>query len=250
MALGPVRHVLERLAVPAQRVDEFGRLLRVDPLVLLAVGDEDRNSEALGAMNRRTGLVGRPLQRWMAHHPLQVETADEVALGPRGEDVAVPVLRRRTGVAVVLVVDHRDEREVRAVARPEDADAGRVDPAERRQVVVGGEAVLGVVDAPDAVVGSFEVTSVRRAAPEVDREPAVALVDEVLGDAVPLVTSARGRAAVRVDDRRHRVSAMTPPADGTASRRPRYRRASDSRHVRGRCAAPPERRLGSGRTVP
>ena len=93
---------------------------------------------------------------------------------------------------------------------------------------MGGEAVLGVADAPDAVVRPFEVAAVRRAAAEVDREPGVALVDEVLGDAVPLVAAVRRRAAVRVDDRRHRVSADALPAGGRASRRPRYRRASGS----------------------
>ena len=82
MALGPVRDVLERLAVPAQRLDELGRLLRVDSLVLLAVGDEDRNSEALDAMDRRTGLVGRPAAAMDGPSSVEVETADEVALGP------------------------------------------------------------------------------------------------------------------------------------------------------------------------
>ena len=106
---------------------------------------------------------------------------------------------------MLVVVDHGQQRQVRAVAGAEDADPRRVDPAERAQVVVGSEAVLGVVDAPHSVVGPLEVPAVGRAAAEVEREPGVALVDEVLGDAVPFVAGVGRRAAVGIHDRRHRV---------------------------------------------
>ena len=96
----------------------------------------------------------------MAHHPLQVEPADQVALRPRREDVAVAVLRNGAGEAVVGVVDHGVQRHVAAVAGTEDGDSRRVDPVQRGEVVVGGEAVVRVGHAPHAMVGALEVAAV------------------------------------------------------------------------------------------
>ena len=97
------------------------------------------------------------------------------------------------------------ERHVGAVAGAEDGQALAVDPVERAQVVGGGQAVLRVVDAPHAVVEALVVAPVAGRAAEVERQPRVALVDEVLGVAVPVVDVGVGRAAVRIDDRRHRA---------------------------------------------
>ena len=80
-----------------------------------------------------------------------------------------------------------------------------VDPAERGEVVVGGEAVVRVGDTPHAMVRALELAAVGGAAAEVDGEPGVALVDEVLGDAVPLVAGHRGGPTVGLHDRRARV---------------------------------------------
>ena len=70
---------------------------------------------------------------------------------------------------------------------------------------MGREAVLGVADAPVAVVGVLVVPTPGGAPPEVGQEPGVALVGEVLGHAVPLVAVAVGRPAVGVDHRGHRT---------------------------------------------
>ena len=67
---------------------------------------------------------------------------------------------------------------------------------------------------------ALEVAAVAGRAAEVDREPRVALVHEVLRVAVPVVAVGVGRAAVRVDDRGHRAA----PADAS---RGRIRNAGD-----------------------
>ena len=121
-----------------------------------------------------------------------------------------PYLRHGAAEAMLRIVRDREQRHVRAVARTEDAEPVAVDPVERAEVVGGGEAVLRVAHAPVAVVEPLEVAAVPGRAAEVDRQPRVALVDEVLRVPVPLVAVAARRAAVRVDDRRHRRSAEAP----------------------------------------
>ena len=98
----------------------------------------------------------------------------------------------------------------------------------RAEEVGGGEAVLRVPHAPVAVIQALEVAPVARRAAEVDREPRVPLVDEVLRMAVPLVAVVARGAAVRVDDRGHRG----------------LRRGSGRPEEEGRDLDPVERRVG------
>src|SRR3954453_10010722 len=95
VALGRVGDVLERLAEAAQRRDVLLRLGRVDAVVALAVGDEDRDLDVLEAVDGRAGAVRRARARRVAHHPLEVLHAGPVALRPRRHDVDVAVDRDR-----------------------------------------------------------------------------------------------------------------------------------------------------------
>ena len=101
------------------------------------------------------------------------------------------------------IVGDGQERHVRAVRRTKDAKTIAIDPVEAGQIVGGGKAVLRVAHAPVIVVEALEGSTVRRRAAEVDRQPGVALVDEVLRVAVPLVAVVRRGPAMRIDDRRH-----------------------------------------------
>src|SRR6185295_13803846 len=96
-------------------------------------------------------------------------------------------------------------RHVRAVTPADDRQALAVDPVERAQEVGGRDAVLRVVDTPDAVVAALEVAAVSGRAAKVRGEPGVALGEEVLRTRVVLVGVLGGRAAVRPDDRGDRV---------------------------------------------
>ena len=154
-----------------------------------------------------------------------------------------------------------EQRHVRAVARPEDPEPLAVDPVDRAQEIRRREAVLRVVDPPDAVVRTLEVAAVPGGAAVVDREPGISLVDEVLGVTVPLAAVAVGRTAVRVDDRRRgtlgrgrrRAGRGTPGSRGrrtSCTSAPRPRRAAPGRRraarVRGsRPALRPRRRAGA-----
>src|SRR3954467_2238912 len=199
--LGRVGDVLERLAEAAQLGDVLLGLVRVDAVVALAVGDEDRDLQVLQAVDRRAGTVRGARRRRRAHHALEVLHAEPVALRPGRDDVDVAVGRHRAAIAVLGVVGDRERRHVRAVAAAEDREAVAVDPVERRQEVGGGDAVLRGVHPPPAVFFSLEVAAVAGRAAEVRREPRVALVDEVLRARVVVVDVGVGRAAVRRDDR-------------------------------------------------
>src|SRR5215210_4244586 len=202
--LGRIGHVLEGLAEPPERLHQLLGLLRAHALVALAVRYQERRLDVLEAVIRRARDVGLARLRRRAHHALEVLDAVAVALGPGGRDVAVTVLGHRAAEAVLGVVRHGRERHVGPVARAEDAEPLAVDPVERPQVVRRGQAVLRVVHAPDAVAQPPEVAAVPRGPAEVDREPGVALVHEVLRLAVPLVRVRVRRASVRVYDRGHR----------------------------------------------
>src|SRR2546430_1222796 len=58
VCLGRIGHVLECLPEAPELGDELLRLLRVDALVPLAVGDEDRDADVLEPMHRRARDVG------------------------------------------------------------------------------------------------------------------------------------------------------------------------------------------------
>ena len=141
----------------------------------------------------------------LAHHALEVLNPGAIALRPRGGDVAIAVLRHRAAEAMLGVVGHRQQRHVRAVAGAEDAEPLAVDPVERAQVVRRGEAVLRVAHSPVAVVLPFEVAAVAGRAAEVDGEPRVAHVHEVLRVAVPFVAVTVGRPAVRIHHGGNRI---------------------------------------------
>src|SRR3954449_6649920 len=87
VALGRVRDVLERLAEAPQRLDVLLGLRRVDAVVTLAMGDEDRDLDVLEAVHGRARAVRRPRRRRRAHHPLEVLDAETVAERPRRHDV-------------------------------------------------------------------------------------------------------------------------------------------------------------------
>ena len=180
------------------------------------------------------------------------------------DDVAVAVLGHRAAEAVLRVVGHREQCHVGAVAGPEDREPLAVDEVDRAQEIGGGQAVAGVLDAPDAVVRALELPPVAGGAAEVDRQPGVALVDEVLRVAVPFVAVVGGRTAVGVDDRRHgplgrraggaqQEGRDLQPVEGRGSSHPRARRAGPgaprAEPARATCAsrrAPTIRSSGGG----
>ena len=109
--------------------DQLLRLLHVDPCVLLPVCDEDRPIQIVDDVDGGALQIGLSVLRGMAHHSFQVVDPTTVALCPRREDVAVPVLGDAT-CEWVVGVDQRGERHIAPVTRPEDPDAVVVDPVE------------------------------------------------------------------------------------------------------------------------
>ena len=209
MPLGGVGDVLEGLAFVPERLDELGRLVGMDPAVALAVGHQEGPGDVGHPVQRRPRPVGFGGVGRAAHHLLQVLPAHPVPLGPGGSDVAVAVLGHPAGEAVLRVEGQRGQGQVGPVGGAEDGQAARVHPVETGQVVGGGQAIVGVGHSPHPAVGPLEVLPVGGAAPEVDREPGVPLLDEVLGMPVPLVAVEGGWAAVGIDHRRH-----PPPGGG------------------------------------
>ena len=80
MRFGRVGHVLERLAELAQPLDELLGLLRADPLVALAVGDQERHLHVLELVVGRARDVRVAALRRGSHHALEVLNAEAVAL--------------------------------------------------------------------------------------------------------------------------------------------------------------------------
>src|SRR5215210_7544216 len=115
--LGRIGHVLEGLAELPEPLHELLRLLRVGPLVALPMRDQERHLDVLEPVVRRAGDVRLARLGGRAHHALEVLHALAVALCPRAGDVAVAVLGRGAAEAVLGVVGHREQRNVRAVAR-------------------------------------------------------------------------------------------------------------------------------------
>ena len=208
--LGGVGHVLEGLAQLAQAGHQLLRLLRAHPLVQLTVGDQQRHLDVLEPVVGRGRAVGRAVRGRRAHHALGVLDALAVALRPRGLEVAVAVLADPAAEAMLGVVGHAGQRHVRPVARPEDRQPATVDPVEGAQEVGARQAVLRVGGALSAVVEPLELPPVAGGAAEVERQPGVPLVDEVLRVAVPLVGVTHRGPAVGIDHRRHRSLGRRP----------------------------------------
>ncbi len=70
------------------------------------------------------------------------------------------------------------------------------------------------------MVGPLEGEAVGRRATEVDRQPGVALVDEVLGVAVPFVAVVGRRPAMWIDDSRHRIRGVCRPEEESLDLQP------------------------------
>ena len=175
-----------------------------------------------------------------------------VALGPRGHDVAVAVLADAAAEAVLGVVGHREQRHVGAVARAEDPRAGRRPPSRAcagSRPRPGSPSCRSTPQTP--WLRALEVAPVAGGPAEVDRQPGVAAVHEVLRVAVPDVAVGVGGPAVRVDHRRHRPLRRRVARAHAGSRGSRARRTTRTRCPRARRTArggpPAEPARGSAR---
>ena len=201
MRLAGVGDVLERLVVAAQRLSPLLRCLRRHDVVLQTVEEQDGRANVGHLVDGGCGAIGGPVVARVAEHHLRVQPRRPLTLRPRRVDVGVAVLADATGKQVIRVAGHAAGDHVAAVAAAQDADARRVN-ALRVQEARPVEHVLRVAHAPGVVVGVLESAAVARAAAEVGRQEGVALGQEVLRQAVPLVQMVVGRAAVGADDGR------------------------------------------------
>jgi hypothetical protein len=101
---------------------------------------------------------------------------------------------------MMRIAGQRGERHIRPIAGPKNADPFTVDPIEIREVIGRRQAVFGVGYPPHSTIGPLKISPVGGAAPEVDPEPGVSLLDEILGVAVPLIPVDAGRPTVGIDN--------------------------------------------------
>ena len=130
VGLRRVGHVLERLARAAaarRRAARTASGSRARPARRARSAAAPRCSSS--RWNGRARAVRLARGRRRAHHPLEVLHALAVALRPGRHDVAVAVLADRAAEAVLGIVGDREQRHVGAVARAEDARAGRRRPS-------------------------------------------------------------------------------------------------------------------------